>query len=270
MHDIRSAQVKIGAGIDKDGRFRGIPLVAHRGYASRYPENTRESLAAAVAVGARFLEFDIQLSADGVPVLLHDASLDRTSGRPGSVFDFSSAELACVEVNENDRLDNAFNGVHIPLLEQVAADLALWPGVVAFAEIKEESLRRFGVEFTVDRVLAALAPVLDSCVVISFSADAIEAARRRSGCAIGWAVRQWSEESHQTAIRLAPGYLFCNHLKFPGQSEPLWQGPWRWVAYEVAEPGLALRLVQRGVHMIETMAIGEMIGESGDNPPRRS
>ena len=58
-----------------------IELVAHRGYAARYPENTRESLAAAVRAGARFLEFDVQLSADGVPVLLHDVTL---SARPGS------------------------------------------------------------------------------------------------------------------------------------------------------------------------------------------
>lgn len=68
----------------------GTPLVAHRGYAARYPENTRESLAAAVSVGAEFVEFDIQLSADGVPVLLHDADLDRTAGRRGTVFDLSA------------------------------------------------------------------------------------------------------------------------------------------------------------------------------------
>ncbi len=249
---------------------KSIPLVAHRGYAARYPENTRESLAAAVSVGAKFLEFDIQLSADGVPVLLHDASLERTAGRRGTVFDLSAAELTCIEVNENDRLGGTFKGVRIPRLQQVAMDLAGWPGVTAFVEIKRKSLKHFGIGFTLDRVLDALAPVLDSCVLISFSADAVVEARHRCNCAIGWAVPHWSEESHQTAIRLAPEYLFCDHLLLPPPAQALWQGPWRWVAYEVADPVLALSLVQRGVHMIETMAIAEMMGLTGREPGHTS
>jgi len=246
---------------NNSGYLGTIPLVAHRGYAARYPENTRESLAAAVAVGARFLEFDIQLSADGVPVLLHDATLDRTAGRTGSVFDLSAADLNLVEVNETDRLNGTFQGVCIPQLQQVAADLARWPGVSAFVEIKEESLNHFGTVFMVERVLKALGKALDSCVIISFSAAAVLEARQHCGCAIGWAVRNWSEESRRIASRIEPEYLFCNHLKFPAPPEPLWQGPWRWVAYEVAQPGLAFSLAQRGVHMIETMAIAEMMGQ---------
>ena len=240
MQNDHSAQPSPASGGGDDGCVGNIPLVAHRGYAARYPENSRESLAAAIAVGAKFLEFDIQLSADGVPILLHDANLDRTSGRPGSVFDMSAAELSRIEVNEAERLNGRFRGVCIPKLQQVAADLARWPGVTAFVEIKEESLDRFGASFTVKQVLEALSQVLDSCVVISFSVEAVLQARRNCGCAIGWAVRHWSQESRGTACSLAPEYLFCNHLKFPPPPEPLWQGPWRWVAYEVAQPGLAL------------------------------
>jgi len=246
---------------NNSGYLEGIPLVAHRGYAARYPENSRESLAAAVAAGARFLEFDVQLSADGIPVLLHDATLDRTAGRAGSVFDLSAAELSRIEVNESERLNNSFHGVTIPLLKQVAEDLSGWPGVTAFVEIKEESLDRFGISFMVKRVLDALGQVVDSCVVISFSEEAALQARQQCGCAIGWAVRRWSEESRRIAGRLAPEYLFCNHRKFPPPPEPLWQGPWRWVAYEVTQPSLAFSLARRGVHMIETMAIAEMLAQ---------
>lgn len=252
------------------GNLGDIPLIAHRGYAARYPENTRESLAAAVSVGAKFLEFDIQLSADGVPVLLHDASLERTAGRHGTVFDLSAAELTGIEVNEDDRLGGTFKGVRIPRLRDVAVDLARWPGVTAFVEVKEESLIHFGAGFTLDWVLDALAQVLDCCVVISFSAGAVVEARRRCGCAIGWALPHWSEESHQTAIRLAPEYLFCDHLLLPPPAQALWQGPWRWVAYEVAAAGLAQSLVQRGVHMIETMAVAEMMGLAGREPGHTS
>ena len=57
-------------------------VVAHRGYAARYPENTIVALAAAVAGGTRFLEFDVQLSRDEVPLLCHDESLSRVADRP--------------------------------------------------------------------------------------------------------------------------------------------------------------------------------------------
>lgn len=234
-------------------------LVAHRGYAARYPENTRESLAAAVAAGARFLEFDIQLSADGIPVLLHDVTLDRTAGRPGLVFNHFAAELTQIEVNEAERLGGAFQGVCIPSLEQVVEDIGQWPGVIIFVELKEESLDRFGTHFVVHQVLDVLAPVLDSCVVISFSAEAVLEARRQCDCNIGWVVRHWSEESHETAQQIAPQYLFCDHLELPSPPEPLWAGPWRWVVFEVDDVALAQALVQRGVQMLETMAIEDML-----------
>jgi glycerophosphoryl diester phosphodiesterase len=241
-----------------------IELVAHRGYAARYPENTRDSLAAAVRAGARFLEFDVQLSADGVPVLLHDDTLQRTAGRTGSVFELSAAELSCIEVNEIARLGPAFSGVCIPLLRDVVADLMAWPGVTAFVELKPQSLAHFGIGYVLDRVLQVLAPVLDACVVISFSAPAVEEARRRSGCEIGWAIEHWSEESCETATHLVPGYLFCNYRKFPPPPAPLWPGPWRWVAYEVTALDVAKALVGRGVELIETMAIGELAAAAAE------
>ena len=248
-----------------------IELVAHRGYAARYPENTRESLAAAVRAGARFLEFDVQLSADGVPVLLHDVTLERTAGQLGSVFELNTAQLSRIEVNETARLGPAFIGVRIPLLQDAVADLMAWPGVTAFVELKPQSLAHFGIGYMLDRVLEALAPVLDACVVISFSAQAVAEARRRTGCEVGWAIEHWSEESRETATALAPGYLFCNYRKFPLPPAPLWPGPWRWVAYEVTELELANALVRRGVDLLETMAIAELAAAAamvspGTNP----
>ena len=55
-------------------------LVAHRGHAAAFPENTLPALRSALELGAAWLEFDIQLSADRIPVLCHDASLQRTAG----------------------------------------------------------------------------------------------------------------------------------------------------------------------------------------------
>lgn len=67
--------------------------MAHRGYALHYPENTRAAIRAALAAGAKYFECDVQLTADRVPVLFHDESLDRVCGVPGSIHEFKFAEL---------------------------------------------------------------------------------------------------------------------------------------------------------------------------------
>ena len=54
-------------------------IIAHRGNATEFPENTLQSLASAVELGVKHLEFDVQLTADKVPVLLHDADLERVA-----------------------------------------------------------------------------------------------------------------------------------------------------------------------------------------------
>jgi len=55
-------------------------LIAHRGYSGRYPENTLLAYEAAYQHGARYMELDLQLSSDCVPILHHDVSLKRMSG----------------------------------------------------------------------------------------------------------------------------------------------------------------------------------------------
>src|SRR5579859_7556524 len=75
-------------------------LVAHRGYPSRYPENTLLGIQAAVTAGARWFEFDVQLSKDHVPFLCHDDSLERTAGLKRRIMDLSSDELGSVDVGE--------------------------------------------------------------------------------------------------------------------------------------------------------------------------
>ncbi len=62
------------------------PLVgAHRGASAEYPENTTASFSAAAAQGADFWELDVRLSADGVPMVVHDATIDRTTRGQGMV-----------------------------------------------------------------------------------------------------------------------------------------------------------------------------------------
>jgi glycerophosphoryl diester phosphodiesterase len=71
-----------------------LPLVvAHRGASATFPENTLESFTAAVEAGAQAVEFDVRLSADGVPVVVHDPDVSRCTDGTGFVHELTVAEL---------------------------------------------------------------------------------------------------------------------------------------------------------------------------------
>lgn len=237
-------------------------LIAHRGYTAEYPENTLEGIAAAVDHGARWVEFDIQLSADGVPVLMHDPTLDRTTGRPGSVLDLPVESLRQYPAGEPGRFGDRYAAVRIATVADLAREAARWPDVQLFAEIKKHSIERFGSRFTVARVLEALQPVIGQCIVISFVAEAVAQARELGAPRIGWAIRQFSQVVRQEATILKPQFIFCDHKIIPRASsknpQPLWPGPWRWAVYEVGNPGLAIHLAELGADLIETFDIGSL------------
>ncbi|MEM8548215.1 MAG: glycerophosphodiester phosphodiesterase family protein, partial [Pseudomonadota bacterium] len=83
-------------------------LVAHRGLQARFPENSLPAFAAALAAGARAFEIDVQLSSDGIPMLYHDADLQRISGLEGRINDLHSRELVQLPAHEPERLGEEF------------------------------------------------------------------------------------------------------------------------------------------------------------------
>src|SRR6187402_1247606 len=102
------------------------PLIfAHRGGAKLAPENTMPAIDNGMALGSDGLEIDTHLSADGIPVVIHDHTLDRTTDRSGPVSSLTAAELECVDAGYRFELDGEYpyrdQGVGIPLLEDVLA-----------------------------------------------------------------------------------------------------------------------------------------------------
>ena len=102
------------------------PLVfAHRGGAQLAPENTMPAIDNGMALGADGLEIDVQLSADGIPVVIHDQTLDRTTDRTGPVSALTAAELARVDAGFHFELDGKHpfrgQGIGVPLLDDVLA-----------------------------------------------------------------------------------------------------------------------------------------------------
>lgn len=238
---------------------RQLEFVAHRGYAAVYPENTLPALQAAVDAGARFVEIDVQLTRDGVPVMLHDATLSRTAQDPRSIHELDASDLAELDVGYAERFGTQFAGTAISSVAEVAAWLAASPGVQLFVEIKQESISAAGLAALFDGLLPALGSVLERCIIISFNDAALRESRQRCAARIGWVLPDWSDSVRETLEALQPAFVFCDVKKLPPGDGVLWRGSWEWVIYEVTEPSVARQLHRRGVGMIETMEIAHML-----------
>jgi len=234
-------------------------VVAHRGLASSFPENTLESIAAAIAAGVQFVEFDIQLSADEVPVVIHDDTLIRTADRSGCVLDMSWTDLSTMTVGESERFGSQFADALLPSLAQARQLIERHPGITAFVEIKTESLSHFGTDRVLDCCVEALDALLPRSVITSFDAAVLEKARERYGAAIAWVLTQWDDESLELGAALQPDFMFCNYKKLPSTPLMLPQGRWEWVIYEVVDVELARALHERGVSFVESMDAGALM-----------
>ncbi len=73
-------------------------IIGHRGASAHAPENTLTAFQMAIDAGADGVEFDVQLAKDGVPVVIHDATLKRTGGQNVAVADLTSRQLAKIDI----------------------------------------------------------------------------------------------------------------------------------------------------------------------------
>jgi len=129
-----------------------LPLAfAHRGGAADGDENTAEAFARAIALGYRYVETDVHATADGVPVVFHDASLDRVTGTAGRVADLRWADLATVRIG---------GAGAVPRLDDV---LGAWPQVRFNIDVKADT----AAAATVDVIHAGAAA--DRVLLASFS-----------------------------------------------------------------------------------------------------
>lgn len=233
-------------------------LVAHRGYPRHYPENTLIGIEAAIAAGARFVEVDVQISRDGIPVLFHDRDLQRICGVPGKIHEYRYAELWTFHAAEREKFGERFKDVHIPSLTELGHCLQRHSGVTAFIELKRSALERFGVDTMLNLVRRSLKPVLAQCVLISYSLEALLAARHAGWPEIGAVVDRWDERKQEIIGAIQPRYLFCDVEGLPAAGE-LQTERMHLVVFEVADARVAMTLAGRGVSFIETFAVGEMI-----------
>lgn len=138
-------------------------MIGHRGAAGLAPENTLAALKAGIAHGAKFVEVDVQRSSDGVLVVFHDDTLERTTNGHGLLREKTAAEL--VALDAGSWFGSNFAGERIPTLDE-ALQVTRAHGVTLVIEAKSPA------EYPgIDRQLAQWIKTHDAAgevIVISF------------------------------------------------------------------------------------------------------
>lgn len=222
--------------------------VGHRGYPDCYPENTIPSIRAALELGVDAVEIDIQLSQDGVPLVFHDATLDRTTAQVGALQARDFYELQNISCHYPARFEQRFAPIPIASLEQVAKVLQGYT-CEWFIEIKRQSLDLLGRQEFLSRVLNASEVLADQRRIISFDIEILEITKRQCNLPVGWCLREYSEAEKQRALTLNPEYLIARAGLVGGA--PLWPGPWQWFIYDINGYSDALSWHERGAVYLE-------------------
>lgn len=227
--------------------FRLLHMVARRGNSRDFPENTLAALRSALALGARFIEFDVHVSSDGVPVVARD----RQFARIERFEDLSAAQLGALPAGQPERFGDRFSGSRIDTLTSILSLLEGRPEITAFIVIGEASVRRFGREHVISQVIRKLEPVRSRCVLASGDLTTIHTARNMTGYPTAWVLPAYDDHTRLKYEALQPDYLFCDRAYIPAGSA-LWRGPWRWVVHEIETLESVLDIAARGAHFVAT------------------
>jgi glycerophosphoryl diester phosphodiesterase len=211
--------------------FSGAPVaIAHRGGSALRPENSMAAVAHALALGVDAIECDVHLSRDGEPVVIHDATLDRTTDATGPVTALSADQLARVDAAYWFGRESGFpfrgQGIGVPRLATLLAETADRPVIV---EIKGDDPR---VALRALEVIDA-AGASDRVVVAGFSHRVLSAVRRR----VDRIVTSASKDEVRSAVRLAAVGLGPWRPRFQ-----IFQAPVRFGDRRVLTPRLVGRL----------------------------
>jgi glycerophosphoryl diester phosphodiesterase len=226
--------------------------IAHRGAGKLAPENTLAAFKLGASHGYRMFECDVKLSADGVPFLLHDATLERTSNGTGIAGDRAWAELS--KFDAGSRHSAAFAREPMPTLEAIAV-YCIGHDYLLNIEIKptpgRDALTGSAVADAAARLwLAAAIPPL----LTSFAPEALEAAEAAQpqlprGLLLDTLWTGWLE----TALRLGCVAVICHHTLWDESSVlQAKSAGFRCLSYTVNDAADAQRLIDLGTDGIIT------------------
>lgn len=145
-------------------------IFAHRGASKLAPENTMEAFKLAYEMGADGIETDVQLTKDGVPVLIHDEQVKRTTNGSGFVKDYTYDEL--IQLDAGSWFSNAYQDARIISLE----DFLVWikpKPLLLNLELKNNKLEYENIE-TIVYEMVRHHNLLDRTIISTFSTDSIK------------------------------------------------------------------------------------------------
>ncbi len=181
-------------------------IAAHRGSSRLAPENTLAAFRRAVLDGADAIEFDVRLSRDGVPVVIHDAALGRTTTGRGFVRKHTLAELR--RESAGAWFDERFTPERIPTLEEVLQEFS---GRIAL-NIELKASRRERSSLLVERVCSLTAHFRPEGILLtSFNHRLIlEVRKRNSRLATGFLLHGWQTLRRRvSSSRADVDYVVC-------------------------------------------------------------
>jgi glycerophosphoryl diester phosphodiesterase len=147
-------------------------VIAHRGASGHAPENTLAAFKRAIALGATFIETDLQLSRDARFVAIHDDTVNRTTNGQGTVHDLTLADLR--RLDAGSWFGSEFSGERIPTLEEIL-EFSKKHDVVFYLELKPSG--SWGGEHALIGALRSSGEIART-IVISFDAGILGALRK--------------------------------------------------------------------------------------------
>lgn len=170
-------------------------FVAHRGYSSAAPENTVPAFELAATSGFWGVETDIEESADGVFMCMHDDTLERTTGQTGTISDYTYEQLMSFNITDGNNIDQ-YQDLKIPTMIEYL-NICIINNLVPLIEIKSISNYDAFLQLIYDGGLR------DRCIVMSGNLDALREIRARDPeiemMAIGYVSADYSYYIEQIA-----------------------------------------------------------------------
>lgn len=225
-------------------------VIGHRGAVGHAPENTLAGIRKAAELGATWVEFDVALTRDDIPVLMHDDTVDRTTDGSGNLADLTLQDVRNLDAGR--WFSDAFAGERIPTLTETIRLLHTL-GLGANVEIKPTPGRAPETGRIVAKQVADEWPnSLRAPVFSSFQVDALVAAQQAAPeIPRGWLMRRPVKDWRDQAEALDCLSIHCNHRALDSNIASEVRGAgYHLLAYTVNDANRALKLFEWGVESV--------------------
>lgn len=179
-----------------------LEIIAHRGYSAIAPENTLAAFSTAIQHGANSIEFDVQLSSDGIPIIIHDSTLDRTTNGKGNVIDKTLEQLKTLDAGS--WFNPQFSTSRIPTLSEALSAIKdlnkfIYPEVKGADNWSDANIDNF-VQIIIE------SGCQEKCIVACFNDTFLARIRQRhSQIILGYLVSSVSKFTEKLPLAAADG-----------------------------------------------------------------